>query len=612
MFQEYLQRIKRKHLARSVFQPIFDSMTGRTVAYEMLARVPEFENPEQALLAASEDGMLCEFEFFLFQTAVEAFKPWEHLEECSFFVNLSPQTFVQPWFFDEALKWIREIHHISPRRVVFEMTERSVIDNYNLFSEQVKRFNEQGIRIAIDDLGIGHSNLVTMVSASPHFIKLDRSLIQNIHADSYKQKLVKSLVEFVSSVDSRFIAEGVERWEEMDFLLRTGVRYFQGFLLGRPDGQPKSADSCVVAKVKSKVSELIGPKASVFDKIGRLVYKPRTIQVNHFNGEALSSLFKKDCSIDHVVILNGETPEGLITQDHLERKSSGPFGYSLIQKKMAEEFSKKDFLVAEEDYSITDIGQLAMDRPHPDTYDPVVITNKQGEFVGTVTMKHLLQHTLKLEVQRAHNANPLTNLPGNRMIQSWIEQALQHPPFTLVYADLDRFKAFNDCYGFLKGDDFIVYTADQLNRALIENGIQGHVGHVGGDDFVIIAQHQIEAVVFKRICEIFDRDKANLFPQEDYVRGFFAASNREGKVCDIPLTTLSLAIITHENITDSDIHVGKITERAASVKKALKQRKNTASDFLFDRRIICETSLIESRFSRRNYTPKDVSHSESA
>jgi EAL domain-containing protein (putative c-di-GMP-specific phosphodiesterase class I)/GGDEF domain-containing protein len=566
------------------FQPIFDTWRGKTVAFELLARpLPPFPPPAEALQEALEKDKLWEVDLLFFRSAIAAVRAYRH-SEYDFFVNVTPNVFSDPLFYETAMKELEQDRRLSPGRFILEMTEQFSVKNYRAFQQQIAAFHAKGVRIALDDMGAGHSNLLTLVSASPHFIKLDRALIQGIDKHTYQQNLVRSLVEFVSSVESRFVAEGVETWEELESLLRLGVRYCQGYLLGRPQPEPMEVQALTSEKVNALVSSIKGPKHSVQDKIARLVQVPKTFQVGSTNGEALRQFWHQKDSGDHIILLEGTLPVGLITRDHFKQETSGPFGYSLMQHKLVDNIAKRHFLRVKESFGISEVGRMALQRKPEDTYDPVIVTSQDHHFRGTVTMKQLLQHTLNLEVQRAIHANPLTNLPGNRMIQSWIEQALQHPPFTLIYADLDHFKAFNDGYGFLKGDEMIQMTASILQRSLSLYEIQGNVGHIGGDDFVLVAQHAIPESAYRSICQQFDREKMSLFDDKDRQRGHFVARNRKGETEATPLTTLSLAVLTDQNLTPG-IHIGQLMGTVTLLKKQLKKRSTTESAYLIDRRV---------------------------
>jgi EAL domain-containing protein (putative c-di-GMP-specific phosphodiesterase class I) len=127
---------------------------------------------------------------------------------------------------------------MSPRQIVLEITETSTFADSEQLQRLTRLYMGHGFGIALDDFGAGHSGLVTLVNSAPHFIKLDQALVRDIHRHSYRQHLVKALVDFASSVGCTLITEGIETWDELNVLLRLGIRHAQGFLLARPAPEP--------------------------------------------------------------------------------------------------------------------------------------------------------------------------------------------------------------------------------------------------------------------------------------------------------------------------------------------------------------------------------------
>ena len=141
----------------------------------------------------------------------------------------------------------------------------------------------------------------------------------------------------------------------------------------------------------------------------------------------------------------------------------------------------------------------------------VLVVDSAGLLVGTVTIKNLIRRSVDLQVRSAQGANPLTGLPGNRAIQRWIETARAMPDLAVVYADLDRFKEYNDCYGFLMGDEMIRLSARVLTR-LTAAAPTPRLGHVGGDDFVAVFPGGIDLEAVDRACVEFDENKRSSTP----------------------------------------------------------------------------------------------------
>jgi diguanylate cyclase (GGDEF)-like protein len=218
-------------------------------------------------------------------------------------------------------------------------------------------------------------------------------------------------------------------------------------------------------------------------------------------------------------------------------------------------------------------------------YDPVIVVNDEGKFVGTVTVRTLFKHALDIEVKIAANSNPLTLLPGNVIIQKWIEEYTQQAPFTVVYADLDRFKEYNDSYGFTQGDNIIKLAGTILSKHIKRLGAHAHLGHLGGDDFIGVIKGEVSESILAKICEEFDYEKLRHFNDFHQEQGYFIAKDRKGNKTKVKLVTLSLSVITSNSAKPFD-HPAKLGQIAASLKKKIKQRtaESGTSDFLIDRR----------------------------
>lgn len=142
--------------------------------------------------------------------------------------------------------------------------------------------------------------------------------------------------------------------------------------------------------------------------------------------------------------------------------------------------------------------------------------------------------------------SPLTGLPGNVRIEDEIEGRVRSGQrFAILYADLDHFKAYNDHYGFTRGDEAIQHSARLIQDvALAVGGIDIFVGHVGGDDFVVLCHADHAASIAERIVERFEVDAPDLYDAEDRARGYIEVVNRRGETQRFPFLSISVGIAT--------------------------------------------------------------------
>jgi diguanylate cyclase (GGDEF)-like protein len=143
----------------------------------------------------------------------------------------------------------------------------------------------------------------------------------------------------------------------------------------------------------------------------------------------------------------------------------------------------------------------------------------------------------------AMDANPMTGLPGNTAVTKCIMSGLENKEnVCVIYADLDNFKAYNDKYGFARGDDIILFTAQILKDALAAEKLdEGFVGHIGGDDFVVVVPSEKAEELASRVITEFDEGVGRFYNEEDLAKKCISAQNRQGVVQKYPLMSISLA-----------------------------------------------------------------------
>ena len=179
-----------------------------------------------------------------------------------------------------------------------------------------------------------------------------------------------------------------------------------------------------------------------------------------------------------------------------------------------------------------------------------------------------VKNTIK-RIDRNRNANPLTGLPGNLEIMRELDYIIgKKLLFAAIYADLDNFKSYNDAYGFLKGDIAIKLTADILRDAAAVCEADPFIGHIGGDDFIVIVKPECADIICREIIENFGKRIRALYDEEDLARGYIVTHNRQGDETLFPIMTISLAVVTNENRTFTT-HL-EVSDTAAELKKKAK------------------------------------------
>ncbi|HZA39122.1 MAG TPA: response regulator [Actinomycetota bacterium] len=184
--------------------------------------------------------------------------------------------------------------------------------------------------------------------------------------------------------------------------------------------------------------------------------------------------------------------------------------------------------------------------------------------------------------QEMRDANPLTQLPGNVQVQEEVARRVAAGnPFALMYIDLDNFKAFNDHYGFLRGDEAIKLLARCASEAVDrEDGEEPFLGHVGGDDFVVIADPPAAERLAQEIIGLWDERVVDLYDAEDVERGYIEVADRRKQLHRFPFTTVSIGIASNTGrVIDSHWAASEI---AAEMKAFAKN--DSGSSYAIDRR----------------------------
>lgn len=211
------------------FQPIVQAADGTVFAQEALLRSEEPALPHPgAVLEAAERGQRL-FDVGRLVRAHVADTIASSPPDWRFFVNVHPEDLRDPSLYhvDAPLSRFAE-------RVVLEITERASLEAMPGVRMQVASLREMGFKIALDDLGAGYAGLTSFVRLEPEFVKLDMSLVRDVHQNEAKQKIIGSMVGLCHEMGKQIVAEGVELAAERDALVELGCDQLQGYFFGRP------------------------------------------------------------------------------------------------------------------------------------------------------------------------------------------------------------------------------------------------------------------------------------------------------------------------------------------------------------------------------------------
>jgi diguanylate cyclase (GGDEF)-like protein len=187
--------------------------------------------------------------------------------------------------------------------------------------------------------------------------------------------------------------------------------------------------------------------------------------------------------------------------------------------------------------------------------------------------------TLLRRTRQGLEANPLTRLPGNITIENELLKRLEtNEAFAVLYADLNAFKAYNDIYGFLKGDEVIRETAKIILKEADKD--RGFVGHIGGDDFIVLTDPKSCEALCQRIVDRFDAMAPSFYAEEDQKRGYIEAKDRRGQLVRYPVLSIAIGVVTNQ--VRKFVSLGEVSSIGAEMKHFAKEKKG--SSYAIDKR----------------------------
>ncbi|WP_171683729.1 GGDEF domain-containing protein [Paenibacillus planticolens] len=546
----------------SVYQPIVSMEDGQVMGYEALIRGPEkstFHSPLNLFQFAENHGELYKLEQLAREKAIQG-SILEHPQQL-LFINISSHVLYDPGFVPGKTLEKLQKYGLRPSNVVFEITERTSIEDFSLAQKILEHYRKQGYRIAIDDAGAGYSSMQAIAELQPDFIKIDRSLIQDIHRNKVKEYILETFVTFAQKMNIFLIAEGIEKEDELIKLARLGVHYAQGFLLGKPKAS----------------------SATIQDSLKMIIWHQRKVQGGHmswnigdlktpvkvFDSKApiseVADYFKKNQEAVGAVIVSSEVPVGLMMRDRLFQQLAGQYAFSLFWNRTIDSIMDDAPLMVDEFMSVEQVSQMATSRSIHRLYDLVIITSN-GKMAGIASIRAILESITNVRMESARVANPLTGLPGNLQINRELNKRIhESKPFHVVYADLDYFKWFNDRFGFQKGDQLIQYTADIMQQAISVCGTPlDFVGHVGGDDFIAISSTAAPELLCQEMIRRFEQGVQMFYEDEEWEYVW----DRSGNKVKNEGVTLSLSLVVCS--CEAPISLEHISHTAAVLKKKAK------------------------------------------
>ena len=573
--KQNLHEILEGNKIHSVLQPIISLRDGSIFGYEALGRGPAetpMGNPEALINAALRHGRMLELEHLFRYNALRAAR--QIPAGVRLFLNVNPNIIQDPDFGAGFTKEYLTRFAINVEDIVFEITERESVGNLQAFKQIIEHYKAQNYQISIDDAGAGYSGLNLISDVQPHFIKLDMRLIRGVDKDLTRQALIKSMQEFAALTNTRIIAEGIETEEELTTLINFDVPYGQGFFIQRPALQPQPIDEQVLGVItrENKIkNRFFGARVHKLH-VRHICHLGQTIPPDFPVLEVVKE-FESNEKLQGLCVVHNGSPVGIVMRHRLHRQLSGRFGFALFAGKSVDAVMNKNFLNVDHQTTIDVVSRQAMRREDSEIYDFVTVT-REGLYLGIVTVRELLEKSIEIEVANARQLNPLSELPGNTLIDIELERLVRLSLNKYVlYFDIDNFKAYNDKYGFKNGDRVLKRLAAIINENTLQSDF---VGHIGGDDFISVTEPDRTKQICQDIIAAFTKGVPAFYSAEDIHKGYIEGKSRSDREERFPLMSLSIVGVQATRFQSSF----DLARAAATLKKRCKRLDG--SNFLLD------------------------------
>ena len=561
----------------ALFQPIIDMRSGEITGYEGLIRGPAdslLHSPLNLFGTAQRLGLTLETEMLSRQIVLETFAKLNL--PGNLFLNVSPETLTHPHFKNgQTLDFMMQVG-LAPERVIIELTENQPTYDFATMCSALQHYRAMGFKIALDDLGEGFSSLRLWSELQPDIVKIDMHFVQGVDSNPVKLQFLKSIQCIAESCGTRVVAEGIETAAELKTIKEIGIALGQGYFIAHPSSNPPLMTQPEIIRVVKHSPNLQEHVDSTTPQVAPAIRRQVTAQklltysspVQHITEiERIFERFYENPKLRVIPVIQNDQPIGLINRYSFFDRFVKPYQRELLGKKHCAEIMQTEPLMVNKDMPIEELSHFLADANEQQFSDGFIIT-EQGRYIGLASSQDLLRELTKMQIEAARYANPLTLLPGNVPIAEQIESLLHAKvPFVICYCDLDNFKPFNDVYSYDKGDEIIKLTGQILSMTCDPK--LDFIGHVGGDDFILIMQSTDCEKRCNEALKLFAQKSVLLASDEHRQAGGYESEDRTGKLIFHPLTSLSIGAVHIEPEKFASHH--EVSAAATEAKKMAKQ-----------------------------------------
>lgn len=543
-----VQTLINEDLLSTLFQPIVRLDSGVIYGHEALVRGPvgsALEYPDALFAAGRREGLTVELEV---RCALQALKDWAALTlPGRLLLNMSAAALARAVAADQGARslFICEEFGVKPADIMIELTEHERVTDIEALRLAITQLRRQGVGIALDDFGDGRSSLRLWSEIQPDLVKIDKYFTHDLPAHAEKLQTFRALLQLAETFGAQLVAEGIENAEELRVLRDLGVAFGQGWLIGRPSRDGAREASAGAREVLASSDIAVMPELKRASSNGvtaeRLMMEAVAVHEDTTH-EQLFRLFNQHEQLHAIAVLNKqEAPVALVDRSQFLNRWAKPFFSDLYGRHACTLFANPTPLVVDAETGIEALTTVLTSADQRYLREGFIIT-REGHYLGLGTGEQLVRSVTEARIEAARHANPLTFLPGNIPISQHIGRLLASGrEFVAAYADLNHFKPFNDEYGYWRGDEMIRLVARVASTHC--DSQRDFLGHVGGDDFVILFQSDDWEQRCEQIVERFNELARNLFDAAALEAGGIMAEDRHGDLRFHPCTTLSIGAV---------------------------------------------------------------------
>ena len=574
-----LSRILRDKSLHPVFQPIVSLQDGSIYAHEALIRGPKgmpLHTPDALLAAARKEHLLLDFEI---ACVVAALEQWSATRQPGrLFVNLSAAALLEVVRNRSAQALLQAVRQlgIQPRMLVIEVTEHERVGDIQALGDVVQEIHAEGVMLALDDFGDGRSSLRLWSELRPDIVKIDKYFTSDVSRNAKKVQTLRALMQIADIFGSSLVAEGIETAEDLRVVRDLGISFGQGYFMGRPAPAPRVAIDPEAALVLQDQRVAVMPAQRTTGMSGRL----KEVQIieaptcdSRTTHDEMATLFDAHQSLHAVAVVEQGRPIGLIDRRQFMERYAKRYVKELYGSKPCVTFANMSPRLIERNFDTEQLVGILTSQDQRYLTEGFIVTDN-GRYLGLGTGDQLVRTVTESRIEAARHANPLTFLPGNIPITEHIERLLASGgEFVACYGDLNNFKPFNDHYGYWRGDEMIRLMAScSLSHC---DAQRDFVGHVGGDDFILLFQSDDWERRCEALVETFNLAAVALYDDEGRAAGGIDAEDRQGVRRFFAFTSLSIGAVR--------VRQGQFrsAEQVASAAAAAKHSAKAANAGLF-------------------------------